>query len=130
MVLIAPIDYERYAVFVSPPVVAVDTPYAATAQSRAAEEIDPKLVGFGLHEGPPFHSKSELVALPPHPAKPPPATPQYAAPHFPDLQSPLDTPALLDERMAGRESTLSPEIVTGLYSPPHNNIGETVNLRG
>lgn len=128
MVQIAPIDYERYAVLIAPSAIPVYTPSYGAPELRVPEEIDPKTVDFGLHEGPPFNSKAEL-AVPP-PVALPAATSGHAALASTYMPPSLSPPPVLPTFMAGKENTPSPSTVTGLYEKTQETIGKTVNLRG
>lgn len=129
MALIAPIDYERYAVLISPSAVAVRGSDEATPVARAAEAIDPKLVDFSLQEGPPFSNQAHW-STPPAPADAVTVEVDYGALPSIDFPSPLNAPTLLPELMQGRENIPTLEIVTKLYEAHPENTGKTVNLMG
>ena len=128
MVQIAPIDYERYAVLIAPSAIPTHAPSYGAPELRVPEEIDPKTVDFGLHEGPPFNSKAEL-AVPP-PVALPVAISGHGALAFTYMPPSLSAPSVLPTFMVGKENTPSLGTVTGLYEKTQETLGKTVNLRG
>ena len=131
MAVIAPFNYERYAVLVSPLLIPGSAPEAVPAVSRATQELQTLSVDIGLKGRKQFHDQQALTT--PHSMAPPPAPTTSPAPLAVVVAPQLNTPWIPPNGADTFNVKVMAKIVAGLYAPPngsHGAVGETLNVVG
>jgi|GEM_PF-5632414 len=129
MTVIAPLNYERYTVVLSPLLMPLETSGFSRSGLREPQTVTPKRTNFDLPGQQPFGVKTKQPrsafvtnALPP-PLQPGPLTSSGPA-------SQLNASAFLANLQINRQSSLSPGDVARLYDVTRTSVKYTLNIKG